>query len=149
KYEHRWHVSPTANQHDAITAIELALADYEQMFGRPLIQACERDPDGEVLPAVTVVTDNGGPVPAFRFRALLTAHPQLRHVRTGVRSPGQSASREGACGSLTYERLCLEELDRGLALVEHAGASRSEYNTVRPHEATAWNRPAEVHLGAA
>ncbi|MGV9823722.1 hypothetical protein [Nocardia xishanensis] len=26
-------VSPTANQHDTITAVELAPADYEQMFG--------------------------------------------------------------------------------------------------------------------
>ena len=25
----------------------------------------------------------------------------------------------------------------------------SEYNTVRPHEAIAWNRPLEVHLGLA
>jgi transposase InsO family protein len=35
KYEHRWHVSPTANQHDAIDAVELALADYETLFGHP------------------------------------------------------------------------------------------------------------------
>ncbi|MGW1738828.1 hypothetical protein ACWCPQ_08445 [Nocardia sp. NPDC001965] len=32
KYEHPWHVSPKANQHDAITAVELALADYERVF---------------------------------------------------------------------------------------------------------------------
>src|SRR5690625_4976674 len=28
KYEYPWHISPTANQHDAIAAVELALADY-------------------------------------------------------------------------------------------------------------------------
>ncbi|MFF0547311.1 transposase [Nocardia thailandica] len=149
KYEHRWHVSPTANQHDAIAAIELALADYEQMFGQPLIQACERDRDGEVLPAVTVVTDNGGPFRSFRFEAFVTAHPELRHVRTRVRSPGQNGSRERGFGSLKYERLFLEEIDDVLALVEHADAYRLEYNTIRPHEAIAWNRPTEVHLGAA
>jgi transposase InsO family protein len=33
KYEHPFHLSPTANQHDTIDAIELALADYEAMFG--------------------------------------------------------------------------------------------------------------------
>ena len=27
KYEHPWHVSPTGNKHDAIAAVELALAD--------------------------------------------------------------------------------------------------------------------------
>lgn len=149
KYEHRWHVSPTANQHDAIAAIELALADYEQMFGRRLIDTCERDPDGEVLPAVTVVTDNGGPFRAFRFEAFITAHPELRHGRTRVRSPGQNGLRERGFGSLKYERLFLEEIDDVLALVEHADAYRLEYNTIHPHEAIAWNRPAEVHLGAA
>ncbi|MFI6309706.1 transposase [Nocardia fusca] len=149
KYEHPWHVSPTANQHDAITAIELALADYEQLFGRGLIESCSRDADGNVVPAVTVATDNGGPFRSFRFEAFITAHPELRHVRTRVRSPGQNGSRERGFGSLKYERLFLEEIDDVLDLVEHADAYRVEYNTVRPHEAIAWNRPAEVHLGTA
>ncbi|WP_297103886.1 hypothetical protein [Tessaracoccus sp.] len=39
--------SPTANQHDAIAAIELALADYEVMFGHPLIDQCEVDAETE------------------------------------------------------------------------------------------------------
>lgn len=34
-----------------------------------------------------------------------------------------------------------------LDLVEHADAYRIEYNTIRPHEAIAWNRPDEVHRG--
>lgn len=142
-------VSPTANQHDAIAAIELALADYEAMFGRPLIDACARDGDGNVVPAVTVVTDNGGPFRSFRFEAFITAHPELRHVRTRVRTPGQNGSRERGFGSLKYERLFLEEIDDVLSLVAHADDYRAEYNTVRPHEAIAWNRPLEVHLGLA
>lgn len=40
----------------------------------------------------------------------------------------------------------LEEIDDVLDLVEHADAYRHEYNTTRPHEAIAWNRPLEVHL---
>jgi hypothetical protein len=36
-----------------------------------------------------------------------------------------------------------------LDLVTHAEDYRVEYNTVRPHEALAWNRPLEVHLGLA
>lgn len=31
-----WHVSPTANQHDAIAAVELALAEAQRLAGRPL-----------------------------------------------------------------------------------------------------------------
>ena len=40
----------------------MALADYEAMFGHPLVEACPVDPEtGELLPVVTIVTDNGGP----------------------------------------------------------------------------------------
>lgn len=30
---------------------------------------------------MTLVTDNGGPFPSFRFEHVITAHPELRHVR--------------------------------------------------------------------
>lgn len=61
KYEHRFHVSPTANQHDAIDAIELALAEYEELHGHPLSDQCPVDIEtGELLPVVTIVTDDGG-----------------------------------------------------------------------------------------
>jgi transposase InsO family protein len=149
KYEHPWHVSPTANQHDAIEAIELALADHGRLFGRPLTEVCARDSEGNVVPAVTIVTDNGGPFRSFRFEAFIASHPELRHVRTRVRTPGQNGSRERGFGSLKYERLFLEEIDDVLALVAHAEDYRAEYNTVRPHEAIAWNRPRDVHLGLA
>ena len=36
-----------------------------------------------------------------------------------------------------------------VGLVAHAEDYRVEYNTVRPHEALAWNRPRDVHLGLA
>ena len=95
------------------------------------------------------MTDNGGPFRSFRFEAFIAAHPELRHVRTRVRSPGQNGSRERGFGSLKYERLFCEEIDDVLDLVKHADSYRVEYNTVRPHEAIAWNRPMEVHLGLA
>ncbi|MFD8098426.1 integrase core domain-containing protein [Nocardia fluminea] len=72
--------------------------------------------------------------------AFITAHPELRHARTRVRSPGKNGSRERSFGSLKYERLLLEEIDDVLALVDHAEVHRVEYNAVRPHEAIAWNR---------
>lgn len=53
KYEHPFHVSPTANQFDAIDAVELALADYEKLFGHPLSDLCEVDVEtGEIKPAL-------------------------------------------------------------------------------------------------
>ena len=93
------------------------------------------------------VTDNGGPFRSFRFEAFIATHPELRHVRTRVKTPGQNGSRERGFGSLKYEKLFLEEIPDVLDLVAHAEDYRVEYNTVRPHEALAWNRPLEVHLG--
>ncbi|WP_460581601.1 transposase, partial [Humibacter ginsengisoli] len=147
KLEHRFHTSPTANQHDAIAAIEIALADYERMFGRPLVDTCPIHPDtGELEPVLTIVTDNGGPFRSLNFQLFITTHPELKHVRTRVRTPGQNGSRERGFGTLKYERLFLDEIPDALELVERAEDYRIEYNTVRPHEAIAWNRPLDVHL---
>jgi len=56
------------------------------------------DPDtGEVVP-ITLVTDNGGPFRSFRFEAFITGRPELRHVRTRVKSPGQNASANARSG---------------------------------------------------
>jgi len=150
KYEHRFHVSPTANQHDAIDAVELALAEFEAMFGHPMVEDCPVDPaTGELLPVVTIVTDNGGPFRSFRFEAFIELHPELHHVRTKVRTPGQNGSRERGFGTLKYERLYIDEIDDAVMLAKHAEEYRIEYNQIRPHEAIAWNRPQEVHLGLA
>jgi putative transposase len=54
----------------------LAPADYQEMFGHPLVEACPVDPEtGELAPVVTIVTDNGGPFRSFRFESFITAHP--------------------------------------------------------------------------
>src|SRR3954471_16618159 len=99
KYELGWHVAPTANQHDAIAAIELALAEAERLAGRPLVDLAERDEQGNVVPRVTIVTDNGGPFRSFRFEAFIATHPELRHVRTRVKTPGRTApGRAGSAG---------------------------------------------------
>ncbi len=150
KYEHRWHVSPTANQHDAIDAVELALADYQSLFGHPMIDGCAIDTDtGEIIPKVTIVTDNGGPFRSFRFEAFIAGHPELAHVRTKVETPGQNGSRERGFGTLKYERLFIDEIDDAVMLAKRAEDYRVEYNTVRPHETLSWNRPHDVHLGLA
>lgn len=150
KYEYPFHVSPTANQFDAIDAIEFALAEFEAMFGHPLVDDCPVDEDtGELLPVVTIVTDNGGPFRSFRFETFIAQHPELTHVRTRVKTPGQNGSRERGFGTLKYERLFLDEIPDALVLAERAEDNRVEYNQIRPHEAISWNRPQEVHLGLA
>jgi putative transposase len=150
KYEHPFHVSPTANQFDAIDAVELALTDYEAMFGHPLREECQVDVEtGEIKPVVTIVTDNGGPFRSFRFEAFIAGRPELAHVRTRVKTPGQNGSRERGFGTLKYERLYIDEIDDALMLAKRAEDYRIEYNQIRPHEALSWNRPLHVHLGLA
>jgi transposase InsO family protein len=120
------------------------------VFGHAMIEDCQVDLEtGEITPAVTIVTDNGGPFRSFAFEHFITAHPELAHVRTRVKSPGQNGSRERGFGTLKYERLYIDEIDDALMLANRAEEYRLEYNEVRPHEAIAWNRPKEVHLGLA
>ena len=57
------------------------------MLGRPLVDLADVDDEGKVQPVVTIVTGNGGPFRSFRFEAPVTTHPELRHVRTRVRTP--------------------------------------------------------------
>lgn len=133
-----------------VAAIELALADYEALFAHPLVDECPIDPlTGELLPVTTIVTDNGGPFRSLNFELFITSHPELRHVRTRVKSPGQNGSRERGFGTLKYERLFLDDIPDALTLVEQAEDYRTEYNHVRPHEAIAFNRPLDVHHGLA
>jgi putative transposase len=149
KLEFGWHWSPTANQYDAIAAVELALAEAQRLAGDVALVEHLTDPDtGEIVP-ITLVTDNGGPFRSFRFAAMIAARPELRHVRTRVRSPGQNGVRERAFESLKYERLYREPISDALDLTREAEAFRVEFNTIRPHEALSWHRPIEVHQGRA
>jgi len=50
---------------------------------------------------------------------------------------------------LKYGRLHLDKIDDAITLANHAEDYRTEYNTVRPHEALISNRPQDVHLGPA
>ena len=145
KYEFGWHWSPTANQHDAVAGVELAIAEAARLLGASLLEAVTNAHTGEVTPVV-LVTDNGGPFRSFRFAAFIATHPELRHVRTRVNTPGQNGVRERAFESLKYERLYREDTLDVLDLTRHAEEFRIEFNTIRPHEALSWNRPREVHL---
>ncbi|GAB6902338.1 integrase core domain-containing protein [Kineosporia succinea] len=149
KYEFGWHLSPTANQHDAIASIDLATTEAERLAdGLDLLEQVVDRSTGLISPVV-IVTDNGGPFRSFRFEHYIKTRPELAHVRTRVRTPGQNGTRERGFGTLKYEWLYRHDIDHGPALAEQAEAYRLEYNTLRPHEAIAWNRPLEVHLGLA
>jgi hypothetical protein len=82
-----------------------------------------RVPSRELLLAVTIVTDNGGPVPVVRFEAFIADHPELAHLRTRVeiagaeRSPERGSARCSTSGCLPRSslqpcRLVVRELTR-------------------------------------
>jgi transposase InsO family protein len=111
KYEHRFHVSPTANQHDAIDAVELALADYEELLGRPMVDDCPVDTEtGELLPVVTIVTDWGhlppgkagkgeaGRSAASGSRRSSSCTPSWRTCGPASGAPGMGVPPPGAAG---------------------------------------------------
>ncbi len=58
-------------------------------------------------------------------------------------------SRERGFDTLEYERLFIDEIDDAVMLAKHAAEYRLEYNQIRPHEAIAFNRPLDLHLGLA
>ncbi len=66
-----------------------------------------------------------------------------------MRKPGQNGPRERGFGTPKYGRLVIDEVNDAVVLAKHAEEYRLGYNQIRPPEATAWNRPQEVHLGLA
>ncbi len=144
KYELGWHVSPTQNQHDAVAALSVALAKTEKLLGRSLREAVTDPETGEVRP-VAVVTDNGGCFRSGRFTRFIGEHPELIHIRTRHRSPGQNGVRERAFGSLKYEHLYRLEIDDGHDLAAETEAYRRLFNEARPHQSLAGRRPLDAH----
>jgi len=147
KVELGFNVSPTQNHHDAITALEIALTETERLLDRPLLEAVTDTETGELRP-VALVTDNG---PCFKSRAFarfIRSRPELIHIRTRVKSPGQNGVRERAFKSLKYEHLYRHEIDDGHQLATESEHYRQLFNQIRPHQSLAGRRPLDVHLKA-
>lgn len=147
KLELGWHVSTTQNHRDAIETLEQALAETEQLLGRPLLDAVTDHETGEIRP-VALVTDNGPCFKSVRFAAYIEKRPELIHIRTRRKSPNQNGVRERAFGSLKYEHLYRLEIDDGHQLGLEVENYRQLFNKIRPHEAIGMRRPLDVYLEA-
>jgi hypothetical protein len=79
KYELGWHVSPTANQHYAIAAVELAFTEAERLAGQPLRDLAPRNDDGNVPPLVTTSPTTAA-VPLVPVRGV-RRHPSRASAR--------------------------------------------------------------------
>lgn len=144
KYEHGWHIAPTCTGADAIAALQLALTEAERLVGGPLLEALTDPLTGEIR-HLKIVTDNGGAFKGAAFAQFIASRPELRHIRTRRKSPGQNGVRERAFGSLKYEHLYRLEIDDLPALAREAEAYRQVFNHIRPHETLAGARPIEVY----
>lgn len=66
------------------------------------------------------------------FESFIELHPELNHVRTRVKGPGQNGSRERGFGTLKYERLFIDKINDAVARAERAEDYRLEYNALLP-----------------
>jgi transposase InsO family protein len=145
KYEYGWHIAPTCTGADAIASVHLAIAEAERLAGgTPLAEQLTDPATGQVEP-IKLVTDNGGAFKGYAFAAFIASRPELAHIRTRRRSPGQNGVRERAFGSLKYEHLYRIEIETLPDLYREAEAYRQVFNHTRPHEALGFYRPIEVH----
>ena len=147
KVELGWHVSPTQNHRDAITAVKRAIVEAERLLGGPLLEHITDPESGELRP-VCVVTDNGPCFKSNDFARFINGRPELIHIRTRVKSPGQNGVRERAFQSLKYEHLYRHEIDDGHQLGLEVESYRTLFNTIRPHRSLDGRRPLDVHLEA-
>jgi putative transposase len=147
KLEFGWRVSPTQNHHDAIAAIQVALDETKRLLRRTLLETITDTETGELRP-VAIVTDNGPCFKSHPFARFIDRHPELIHIRTRVKSPGQNGVRERAFRSLKYEHLYRVEIDDGHQFGIETESYRQLFNTVRPHQTLDGKRPLDVHLEA-
>jgi putative transposase len=145
KYEHGWHISATCTGADAITAVQLAIAEAERLGGAPLLQLLPAHPDGRPV-RIKLVTDNGGAFKGTAFARFIASRPELLHIRTRAKSPGQNGVRERAFGSLKYEHLYrhADQIATLADLYREAEHYRMTFNHARPHEALSMHRPIEI-----
>lgn len=89
------------------------------------------------------------PVPVVELRVVHHASPRA----SACPHPGEVARPERVTRTRVRDAEVRAAVPRrdpdALTLIERAEDYRVEHNTERPHEAIAWNRPLEVHLGLA
>jgi transposase InsO family protein len=133
-------VTATQRTVDAIAAITAAIAQAEQIMGKPLADDITDPETGQIKP-VTIVTDNGSCYKSVPFARFIDNHPLLAHVRTRVRSPQTNGVIERFFGTIKYEHLYRHHLPDGTAVTDQTQKFRQIYNTIRPHETIGFQTP--------
>jgi hypothetical protein len=107
----RWHIAATCTGSDAIASVRLAIAEAERLAGGAPFAEQFTDPDTGTIRRIKLVTDNGGAFKGHAFAAFVASRPELLHIRTRRKSPGQNGVRERAFGCLKYEHLYRMEIE--------------------------------------
>jgi transposase InsO family protein len=144
KYEYGWHTAATCTGADAIASVKIAIAEAERLAGGVPLAAQLTDPATGKINRIKLVTDNDDAFKGHAFAAFTASRPELLHIRTRRKSPGQNGVRERAFGSLKYEHLYRMEIETLPDLHREAEAHRQIFNHVRLHEALGFYRPIEV-----
>jgi transposase InsO family protein len=138
-------VTPTQTTNDAISSVEQAIAEAQRLLGHPLLNDLTDPTTGEITP-VFLVTDNGPCFKSTRFQRYIASRPELRHVRTRRRSPQTNGVIERYHGAIKIEQLWRQLPADGAEMTTMVDEFRDLYNTVRPHESLAGDRPLERYL---
>jgi transposase InsO family protein len=138
-------VTATQTTRDAINAVEDARCHVHDLLGRPLLDDVTCSHTGEITPVI-VVSDNGPCYKSAGFARYITSRPELTHVRTRRRSPQTNGVIERYHGAIQIEDLWRQLPADGAEMTTRVDAYRRLYNTIRPHEALAGDRPIQRYL---
>jgi putative transposase len=138
-------VTATQTGPDAVASVQAAIAEAERLLGQPLIDDLTDRATGEITP-IFLVTDNGPCFKGSTFQRFIAARPELTHVRTRRRSPQTNGVIERYHGAIKIEHLWRQLPADGIEMTALVDEFRQLYNTTRPHEALAGDRPIERYL---
>jgi len=145
-YEHGGRISPACTGADAIAAVTIAITEAERLVGAPLIRLLPLHPDTGQPAQIKIVTDNGEAVKGAAFAKFIASRPELLHIRTRAKSPGENGVRERAFGTLKYAHLYRHagQIATLADLYREAESHRMILSETRPHEAPGMHRPIEI-----
>jgi transposase InsO family protein len=132
---------------DAVSIIEAAIHEAEELLGKPLKEDLVDPATGEIA-TLAIVTDNGPAYKSDRFARFIMSRPELRHVRTRHHSPQTNGVIERFFETIKYEHLYRLEIVNAWMLTEEIESFRQLFNEIRPHEALGMATPLERYMAS-
>jgi len=138
-------VSAIQTARDAVASVGAAIAEAEQLLGRPLLADLTDPATGEITP-IFLVSDNGPCFKSAAFARFIDSWPEFVHVHTRRRSPQTNGVTERYHGAIKIEALWRELPADGTEMTRMVEGFRCLFNEIRPHEALHGDRPIARYL---